>query len=331
MKKLLLTIFFLFISLLFFGCDLNSRDITTDSESQVMTTTNYYLNLTGIRYPDYPVDESFFYAEVMIYFVYEDFSSSYYDLSRAREYYETNNQELFGQSGLEAGGNFDRYYLSTLSPFGSLTYVTKEGFIQDFDLIKNAYLNGYISSPNIYLNTVGEQIRINEETISTDIFALTEKYFFSEITYDSIDFEILKFSETIADYDLYDDLIDLVGASVIDNYSEYLNIYPENDFSLEESFFDSKLLVYGRFGHSGSMVIEGVSDLFYLKENLLEISVDFSAISTMMTCDWQPYSFVISMDKTDYQTETEIIIHLHGFYLNGYLFDRPHHNIYDDN
>ncbi len=331
MKKIILITSFLFMFLLFIGCNLNTSNISTTTPENQMTTTNYYLNLTGIRYPDYPVDESFFYAEVMIYFVYEDFSSSYYDLSRAREYYETNNQELFGQSGLEAGGNFDRYYLSSLSPFGSLTYVTKEGFFQDFNLIKNAYLNGYIASPNVFLNTVGEQIRINEETTITNIFSLTEKFYLSELTYDSIDFEILKVSETIADYDLYDDLIDLVGAYVIDNYSEYLNIYPENDFSLEESFFDSKLLVYGRFGHSGSMIIEGVSDLFYLKANLLEISVDFSAISTMMTCDWQPYSFVISMDKTDYQTETEIIIHLHGFYLNGYLFDRPHHNIYDDN
>jgi len=332
LKKLIvlvLTIFFMFVLT---ACDLTSTTIdssittTTSTQTEESTTT---VIIDDITYPDYPDEANFFFAEVIIYFSYDAFSSYY--PNNAKEYYETNNQEFFNLSSFETEGNFDSYYLSSYSSFGSLIYKTKAGFLNDFDLIKNAYLDGYVISTYIKLNTVGEYLNINEDTVLEDITVLTEKYFNTGITYETLEFEILAVFNDFEAYDNFDELIDGKGTYIIDDYNSYLEFYPDNILEIDEAFFETKILIYGRFGHSGSMLIEGVSGLFYLNENELEISVDFFAFSNLMTSDFRPYSFIISMDISDYIEDSNISIHLHGTFLNGYCYDRPHHNTYYDN
>lgn len=335
MKKTLLLFITIFMFLTLIACDQNSltSTITTDNTSQTTVSTNesgLFSQFPDIVFPEYPDDPFFYYAEIILYFSYPAYSHGNPNYSNARHYYESKNIEYFSASELDLLGNYDKRYLSLYSPFVSLTYKSKSAFLEDFEILKASVTEGHVMSMNVSLNTVGHQINITEDTTLADITNLTEKYFNTEIVYDSLEFTILDVSNQYEEYCTFHDFLDVNDTYIIETYQQYINICSSNPLDLNETFFEDKVIIYGRFGHSGSMFINGVSDLFYLDDNTLEVVVSFTAHSLLMTDDWIPYSFVISMNKSDLLNNPISKLHFHGTYLSGYLYDRPFHNSIDD-
>ncbi|MFO7969934.1 MAG: hypothetical protein R6U15_07505 [Candidatus Izemoplasmatales bacterium] len=334
MKKILLGAFLLLVSATIISC--NDSSITTNQTTEVNATTyqttidDTTTNLTEDDYdayfPDYPDEDYFVYAEVVLYFTYDIPSEGFSDREMAKTFYETRNLMNFDLVNFDSEGNFDDYYLSSYTPYVSLVYKTKSGLFDDFYLLQTAFENNYVEMPTIILNTIGETFKLTLESDIDDLIEQTDKYFGTEITYDSISFEVIYTSNS------WDNIEDYQGGGeIFKTYTEYLTDFPENNFDLTQSFFDNNVLIISSFGHSSSLQIGNVEDLFYLDETTLEIAISATATNQIMTGDYNPYMVVLSMDKSSLRENTIITIHKHTIYLSGYLYDKPFHNIYDDN
>ncbi len=339
LKKLFLIFTISFLLVISIGCD-ETTNIDSNTlfqnlypeEVETTTTTTTTTNITStseledkpisITYPDYPNDDFFAYAYVHIWFNHSYPGYPQADREIIKDYYERENQEYFDLSNLSESGHFDNFYLSTYTPFTILTYKTKTGLFEDFQLLQTGLESNLFSQVTIELNTVGSSLQLTTQVSYEDLLYKTEKYFNTEIHYDSLNYEIIEESQN---------LLQLLGNQplIISEYDQYTELIPSSFQWLTESFFENKALIYGYFGHSGSMNIQGVSDLFFNDENKLEVSVDFTASSNMMTCDYHPAYFLISVDKSIVSDNPDIVIRLHGTYANGYLFDRPRHNSID--
>ncbi|MFW5794583.1 MAG: hypothetical protein ACOCV1_03760 [Bacillota bacterium] len=317
MKKILLIISISILSIIFFSCNNNAE--TTNQTTEANTTAIEY----DAIFPDYPDDDNFTYAEVTLYFTYDIPSDGFSDREATKAFYETKNLLYFDYANLDSNGNFDSFYLSSYTAFASLIYKSKRALFDDFNLLKNILEDGYISTPTISLYTTGESFQLTLESNINDLIEKTDKYFGTEITYDSIPFQVIHTSSEYFEPYTFDE-------EIIETYSEYIINYPDNDFELNEDFFDTYALIRTGFGHSGSLQIGDISDLFYLDDTTLEIAVSATAVSQIMTEDFNPYMLVISMEKTYLRNDIEVITHLHINFLNGYLYDRPYHNSYDD-
>ena len=313
----------------------SSTIITTVNTSQTTNTTAESTlsdEFLDVFFPNYPEDSSFCYAEIILYFSYPNYSPGDPNYNDVRHYYVSKNIEFFTGSDLDILGNFGEYYLSSYASFALLIYQSKRAFLSDLDLLKKTLIEGYTIAISVDLNTVGYQIDITEDTTLADITKLTEKYFNTEIHYNSLDYTVLDVSHHYVEHCSFDDYFYFNNTYIIDSYDLYLSTCSDNPLDIDEEFFIDKVLILIIFGHSASMTITGVTDLFYLDANTLEISIGFSALSKITTTDWQPTycQFVISMNRYDLLDNTISKIHLHGTYLNGYLYDRPFHNSIDD-
>ena len=310
----------LFSASLLISCQsVNGITISQPQDTETQSISEQTSSEIDAIFPAYDTydRENFLYADVRIVFAY-DAPAIGMTREEKKSYFEENNQAYFSNSGLE-NAQYDDVYLSMYTPFMGMSYGSKKAFLEDFDLIKQGYIDGYYGQVEVYLNTVGRQYYIDETSTLEDLISLTDLYFGTEITYDKLAYTLL--ANTLTD--------ELEENKVYEHMSDYLEDYPSNPYDVEASLFETQVLIVVAFGHSGSITVEGIEAVFYLDDNTLEVAIEASAGSTLMTTDFWPRSIVLSLSKDDYHSDVVISPHFHTFYSSGTYADRPYHNTVD--
>jgi|GEM_PF-4569943 len=325
MKKILWAMMLSFLSLALLACVSFAETIETsdtsldDMPTNAPTTENLSTDrLWHAIFPDYEGydPEVFVYAGVTVYFTY-DVPNDLHTNEEKRTFYQTRNQEFFEISGLSQGV-FDDYYLSQYTPFVSLTYRTKTGFFEDFELLKQVLADGFISGPTIELNTVSDSFILSDQMTMDDLIDKTDRFFGTEIEYPTIDFEWIDQTDN-----------QIYANKAYTSHEVYLLDFPENPFELSTSFFEEDVLIVIGFGHSGSVNIQGIKGVFLIDDLHLQVAIDVSATSYIWTSDYWPQSYILAIDKDDYHEEMIVQAALHVYYLNGRNADRPYFNSID--
>jgi hypothetical protein len=326
LKNKLLSVFLLAIfAMLLVGCDggttLGTTLPTTEEPSitsELTTRENITIEIDPV-YPSYEAynEENFTYADVRIMFSY-DYPSDLTTNQEKRAYFESKNQEFYENSGLDQG-QFDDVYLSSYSPFIGLTYRSKRDIIEDFDLIKQGFEAGFYGPPEIWLKTVGTYFRVDQSSTLADMVQVADQYFGTEIEYDLIPFTLIANQASMSVYQ----------SKAYQSYQDYLLDFPSNLYEIEASLFDTQVLIIVSFGHSGSLTIEGIESVFYLDDETLEVAIQATASSIIMTEDYNPRTLVLSIAQEDFVSGVNIRPHFHTFFRDGTYADRPYHNSID--
>lgn len=290
----------------------------TPTTTEDSTTENTMIEIDPV-YPLYEAynDENFTYADVRIMFSY-DYPSDLTTNEEKRAYFESKNQEFFENSGLDQG-QFDDVYLSSYTPFIGLTYRSKSDIIEDFDLIKQGFEAGFYGPPEIWLKTVGTNFRVDQSATLADMVQVADQYFGTEIEFDLIPFTLIANQASMTVYQ----------SKAYQSYQDYLLDFPSNPYEIDTTLFDTQVLIIASFGHSGSLTIEGIESVFYLDDQTLEVAIQATASSIIMTEDYNPRTLVLSIAQEDFVSGVNIRPHFHTFFRDGTYADRPYHNTVD--
>lgn len=314
MKKLSILVMMLAISIVFIGCQ------TAEGASVFTTTTDIEDEEIEAIFPSYDGfdQEMFAYANVHIVFNY-DVPSNLTTMEEKRAYYSEKNQAYLEDSNLSSG-QYNDIYISLYTQTVSLSYQSKRMFLEDFDLIKQGFVEGYYHAPNLYLNTVGKNYQISESSTLSELISVTDQYFGTEITYDLIAYNLL----------VNEPAIPIINEDkAYESYEAYLEDFSLNLYDIEEVLFDDYVLIVLNFGHSGSMRIQGIDQVFYMNDQTLQVAVKAEADSIIMTEDYLPRTIVITIPKDDYISQSTIQIDIHTKFLDGTYADRPFENTID--
>ncbi|MDD3129051.1 MAG: hypothetical protein PHF05_03570 [Candidatus Izemoplasmatales bacterium] len=323
MKKIIITIILSF-SIFLIGCESSSTTTTDSLLSSTVTTKqdlNNFLISKNISYPDYDNNDFFYYSSVYIYLNYplEDFDS----LEEKKTFFESENQRVLNESNIILNTSHDSLYVSSYSKLVILTYKNKEKFLLDFEVFTNALKDGFVTTINFNLNTIGEFFSLHSNSTIDDLLDVTEKYVGTEILYEKIDHTLL-----IASHEekYFKDL----STYIIENYNDYLLLYPGNLVGLNEEFFTDNILIYCGFGHSGSLSLDGRTNLLRVDENKIAVEIHGTAISNTMTEDFNITTYLIQADRSIYHPQLGVEINININFLNGFNTDRPFYNSIDE-
>jgi len=325
-KKFLSVILLVLLTMVFVGCDDRASTLgttlPTTEESSTTTNPSTSENMTIEINPVYPLydkynEDSFTYADVRIVFSY-DYPSDLTTREEKRAYFESKNQEFFENSGLDQG-QFEDVYLSSYTPFIGLTYGSKMNLIEDFDLLKQGFEAGFYGPPEVWLKTIGTYYRLDQSSSLADMIQVADQYFGTEIEFDLIPFTLIANQASMTVYQ----------SKAYQSYQDYLVDFPSNLYEIDESLFGTQVLIIASFGHSGSLTIEGIESVFYLDDETLEIAIQATASSIIMTEDYNPRTIVLSIGQEDFVSGVNIRPHFHTFFRDGTYADRPYHNTID--
>lgn len=322
MKKSLILIVFIILTCFPWACQPQEGSTTTEAWTTTEPITTNQTTTIGIdavfpSYDDY--DEALFtYADVRIVFLY-DYPTGLTTREEKRAYFEAKNQTYFENSGLDEA-QFDDVSMSSYSSSVGLTYTSKRDLLEDFDMLKRGYDEGYYGPPQVFLKTIGSYYVIDDSSSLENMIEVTDQYFGTEITYESIPFTLL----------VNEASQNVVASKAYETYQDYVADFPSDPYDIDTSLFDTRVLIIVSFGHSGSLSVEGIDAVFYLDDDTLEVAIQASAQSIVMTEDFNPRTMVLSIPEEDYVSGVTIRPHFHTFFADGTYADRPYHNTVDD-
>lgn len=310
MKKIILCFVLTMIALTIGACQNKNDEYISTQE--ISNTLNNQWQASFPDYADYD-SQTFVYARVHAYFLY-DTSDSGNTREEKRAFYEQNNETYFNESGIN-DFLYDDIYISSYSPFFVLTYRSKANLFEDYSQLKDASLDGYISSPNIELNTVGVNFDLDATKTIDDLIDITDRYDGDENTLDLINFT------QIASYDQFDHFTpNILRIHHLDGYLEY---FSDNEHQLDQLYFENNDLYLMRVFHPSSLYIEHVSNVTIINENKLVFIIEASAMSTIHTADVIEYYYLVELSKDVYEEGMELSSVYDVFYMDGAFADVP--------
>ncbi|HOI85942.1 MAG TPA: hypothetical protein PLP48_07690 [Acholeplasmataceae bacterium] len=318
MKKVMEIIMLIIFSFLLMGCQHNRQPddaINHQDESELVIPSSYILPEKFYRDIDL---EYYRYATVMIQTPYRYPSQDIIDREAIKSYYEEHHFEYIEEHQLNQWQYHD-IYSSTYSPLIMVSYSSKQRFFHDFELIKA--LQDPSTTITIELNTIGETIILNPDSSIDDLLNKADDYRERELTFPSIDFDVIDINLSIDDDPIFDDL-GYQSTLIIDSFEDYQQLFIDDRYQLRSSFFDQKMLIVMISHRSSSQSIMNVSGI-YERNGHVDVALRVEQISQLMTSDVIRYVVVTSVNKEDLDPSASLELILHTHYLDGYLSEVP--------
>lgn len=318
MKKVMGIIMLIIFSFLLMGCQ-QSRpledEIDLQDERELLVPASYILPEKFYR----EIDETYYlYASVMIHTPFQYPFQEIVDRQAIKSFYEEHHLAYIEENHLDEW-RYDEIYSSTYSPLIILSYSSKISFFQDLGLMKA--LIDSSTTITIELNTIGETIILNPDSSFDDLLNKADDYRERELTFPSIEFDMIDINLCIDDDPIFDDL-GYQSTLIIDSFEDYQQLFIDDRYQLRSSFFDQKMLIVMISYRSSSQLIKNVSGLFE-HDGVVDLALHVEQISQMMTEDVIRYVVVTSVNKEDLDPSASLELILHTHYLDGYLSEVP--------
>lgn len=274
-------------------------------------------------------DEGLFvYSEVSIRPSYEDMPNpSAIDRPALKAYYDQKHQQFLNLTGLSTSTYHDEAFLSSYTAFIQLTYTDKEGLMNAFSLLHDIVKKD-LGSVTIQLCTIDETYEIRKDSTFWHFFELSSKYHGVTESMESIPFQVIEIRRRDPYSDVYpSEILPEITQHpglIIRDFDTYLIYFPENHYQIQETFFESKVILYVSGIRSGSemiVMVKGVQPF----GNTLEIVLDIEQQSIFITEDAITFKIVLSMDKDDLPNHvTGVAFFRHTNIMSGYLSEKPY-------